>query len=353
MKRKHSVEQIIRILGEVEKSGLKISDACRPHQITDQTYYRWKRKYGGMEVSEARRLKELEEVNLRLKRLVADQALDIQIRKEVNSKNGKPHAEEVGRGDGGRHGAQWAEPGMPSGWVGAIECLLPEGTIGCWTCEGWARGGGLAGVAVSWLQEGDGHPAGGARAKDINPKRVARVRRERGLMASRKGGKRRRLAPREEVRRSASRANEVWSYDFISDATAEGRNVRILSVIDEYTRECLVLRGERSFPARKVIEVLEEAMGCLGRSPENLRSDNGPEFVARMVQRWLEKSGIRACYIKPGAPWENGHVESFHAQLRAELLDRELYLEMEEVHASLEVWREKYNFKRPHGSLGN
>jgi putative transposase len=102
-----------------------------------------------------------------------------------------------------------------------------------------------------------------------------------------------------------------------------------------------------------VIEVLEEAMGCLGRSPENLRSDNGPEFVARMVQKWLEKSGIRACYIEPGAPWENGHVESFHAQLRAELLNWELYLEMEEVNASLEEWREKYNFKRPHGSLGN
>ena len=86
MKKRHSVEQIIRNLGEIEKSGLKISDACRPHHITEQTYYRWKRKYGGMEISEARRLKDLEEENTRLKRLVADQALDIQILKEVNSK---------------------------------------------------------------------------------------------------------------------------------------------------------------------------------------------------------------------------------------------------------------------------
>jgi len=86
MKKKHSAEQIIRILAEMEKSGLKVSDACRPHQITEQTYYRWRKKYGGMEVSEARRLKELEEENARLKRLVADQALDIQILKEVNSK---------------------------------------------------------------------------------------------------------------------------------------------------------------------------------------------------------------------------------------------------------------------------
>jgi transposase InsO family protein len=187
----------------------------------------------------------------------------------------------------------------------------------------------------------------------INPKRVARVRRERGLMASRKGIKKRRVQPQQEPRRSASRANEVWSYDFISDATAEGRRVRILSVIDEYTRECVALRGGRSFPARKVIEVLEEVIECTGRSPENLRSDNGPEFVARVVRRWVANEGIRACYIEPGAPWENGHVESFHAQLRAELLNRELYLSMEEVSTSLEEWREKYNFKRPHGSLGN
>ncbi len=187
----------------------------------------------------------------------------------------------------------------------------------------------------------------------VNPKRVARVRRQRGLMASRKGGKRRRVVPKQEQRRSASRANEVWSYDFISDATADGRSVRILSVIDEYTRECIVLRGARSFPARKVVEVLEEVVECTGRSPEYLRSDNGPEFVAQVVRQWLEKAGIEACYIEPGAPWENGHAESFHAQLRAELLDRELYVDMQEINPSLEDWQERYNYKRPHGSLGN
>ncbi len=93
-------------------------------------------------------------------------------------------------------------------------------------------------------------------------------------------------------------------------------------------------------------------MACRGRSPENLRSNNGPEFVARLVREWVEKAGIRACSIEPGAPWDDGHVESFHAQLRAELLDRGLSLRMEEVNPSLEEWREKTNFKRPHGRLG-
>ena len=187
----------------------------------------------------------------------------------------------------------------------------------------------------------------------INPKRVGRIRRHRGLLASRGGQKRRRIQPGEALRRRASRPDEVWSYDFIEDATAEGGRVRILSIIDEYTRECLLLRCGRSFPAPRVIDALEEAMLCTGRKPEHVRSDNGPEFVARVVQNWLERAQIGPRYITPGAPWENGCVESFHAQLRAELLDRELFINLAEVDVALEQWSYRYNYKRPHGSLGN
>jgi transposase InsO family protein len=221
---------------------------------------------------------------------------------------------------------------------------------------GLAIDGSVEEVSREWLCLGDKKVTSILRnehGRVVNPKRMARVRRQRGLLASRKGSKRPRLAPKQEQRRGASRANEVWSYDFISDATANGRSVRILSVIDEYTRECIVLRGARSFPARKVLEVLEEVIERTGRGPGYLRSNNGPEFVARVVRRWVEKAGIQACYIEPGAPWENGHVESFHAQLRAELLDRELYLEMQEINPSLENWQESYNYQRLHGSLGN
>jgi len=160
----------------------------------------------------------------------------------------------------------------------------------------------------------------------INRKRVARIRRQRGLMASRgHGGKRRRLRPGLALRQSASRPDEVWSYDFIQDSTVDGGAVRILSIIDEYTRECLLLKAARSFPARRVIDSLEEVMVRSGRKPQYLRSDNGPEFVAKSVRRWLEQAQVGARYIEPGAPWENGHVESFHAQVRLELLDRELF----------------------------
>ena len=191
-----------------------------------------------------------------------------------------------------------------------------------------------------------------AHGQKINPKRVARLRRREGLQAARKKHKRHRLKRDQAVRRSASRPDEVWSYDFVEDALVDGRKVRILSIIDEYTREALMLRVARSFPARRVIDVLEEVMVCSGRVPTHLRSDNGPEFVAHSVCEWLEQAGVGPLYITPGSPWENGHVESFHASLRAELLDRELFFDYRETQAMLEDWRETYNGKRPHGALG-
>jgi len=187
----------------------------------------------------------------------------------------------------------------------------------------------------------------------INAKRVARLRRRDGLAASRRSTKRRRIKPAIRARRSATRRDEVWSYDFIQDSLADGRTVRILSVIDEYSRECVMLRAAKSFPSRRVIDCLEELLVTTGRKPEWLRSDNGPEFVARQVQAWLSGAKVGAAYITPGSPWENGHVESFHASLRAEFLDRELFYTMKEVGVMLEDWRNHYNHERPHGSLAN
>ena len=193
----------------------------------------------------------------------------------------------------------------------------------------------------------DGH------GETINPKRVARLRRRDGLLASRKDTKRRRIKPQVRVRRVAKSRDEVWSYDFIQDSLADGSTVRILSVIDEYSRECVMLRAARSFPSRPVIDCLEELMVTTGRKPEWLRSDNGPEFVAGQVQGWLKSAGVGSAYITPGSPWENGHVESFHASLRAEFLSRELFFSMREVSVMLEDWRHHYNHERPHGSLSN
>lgn len=144
--------------------------------------------------------------------------------------------------------------------------------------------------------------------------------------------------------------NHVWSYDFLSERLENGRRVRLLAVIDEYTRECLALDVARSFRGQDVVEVLRYLFAVRG-CPAYIRSDNGPEFVSKSVQRWLHQAGVDTLYIAPGSPWENGYVESFNSRLRDELLKRELFLSMDELRYVADRWRMDYNHYRPHSSL--
>jgi transposase InsO family protein len=144
--------------------------------------------------------------------------------------------------------------------------------------------------------------------------------------------------------------NHVWSYDFVAERTEDGRQLRLLVVIDEYTRECLAIEVGRSFRARNVIDVLQYVFAVRG-TPEHLRSDNGPEFVARSVRRWLDQAGVGTLFIAKGSPWENGYVESFNGKLRDELLNRELFLSLEEARWVIDRWRLDYNHHRRHSAL--
>ena len=145
--------------------------------------------------------------------------------------------------------------------------------------------------------------------------------------------------------------DHVWSYDFVSDKTEDGRKLRFLAIMDEFTHESLALEVQRRFTAQDVKEHLELLFLTRGR-PRYIRSDNGPEFVAKTVRRWLEQSGVGPLYIEPGSPWENAYVESFNGKLRDELLDRELFLSLEEAKYVAERWRLDYNHHRPHILLG-
>ena len=154
-----------------------------------------------------------------------------------------------------------------------------------------------------------------------------------------------------EIVNKAEYPNHVWSYDFMEDRTEPGGKLRILNVIDEYTRECLAIRIEPSIPASTVIEVLEWLFLTRG-VPKYIRSDNGPEFVAKAVCGWLEKSGCQTLFIEPGSPWENGHIESFNDKLRDECLNCEIFRSGKEAQVIVEAWRQEYNNYRPHSSLG-
>lgn len=187
----------------------------------------------------------------------------------------------------------------------------------------------------------------------VNPKRVQRLWREEGLKVPRRQRKKRRLGTSEHgsQRRVATRPNEVWSYDFVSDQTSDGRRLRYLCVVDEFTRECLALEVRRSFPAAAVLVVLAALLAQRG-APAHLRSDNGPEFVATAVQAWLKNQGVGPLYIAPGSPWENAYVESFNSRVRDEHLNREEFASLLEAQVLGAGWRRDYNEARPHSSLG-
>jgi transposase InsO family protein len=187
----------------------------------------------------------------------------------------------------------------------------------------------------------------------VNDKRVERIWRQEGLKVPAKQPKRGRLwlADGSCVRLRPEYRNHVWSYDFVEDRTHDGRKYRMLNVIDEFTHECLAIRVSRRLKSIDVIDVLSDLFILRG-VPGHVRSDNGPEFVAKAVQNWIAAVGAKTAYIAPGSPWENGYIESFNARLRDELLDGEIFYSLAEARIIIESWRRFYNTLRPHGSLG-
>jgi transposase InsO family protein len=186
-----------------------------------------------------------------------------------------------------------------------------------------------------------------------NHKRVERIWRREGLKVPPRQPKRGRLWLNDGscVRLRPERANHVWAYDFVEDRTRDGRRFRALNVVDEFSRECLCIRVGRRLKAADVIDVLADLFILRG-VPGHIRSDNGPEFVAKAVQAWITGVGARTAFIEPGSPWENGYVESFNGKLRDELLNAEVFHTLAEARVLIEQWRRHYNTQRPHSALG-
>ena len=187
----------------------------------------------------------------------------------------------------------------------------------------------------------------------VNHKRVERIWRQEGLKVPRKQPKRGRIWLNDGscVRLRPQWTDHVWSYDFVHDRTSDGRGLRMMTVLDEYSRECLAIRVGRSLSSEDVLAVLDDLFVRRG-IPEHIRSDNGSEFTAAIVRSWLATLQIRPLYIEPGSPWENGYIESFNGKLRDELLSRELFDSLSEAQVLVERWRQEYNTIRPHSALG-
>lgn len=187
----------------------------------------------------------------------------------------------------------------------------------------------------------------------VNTKRVERIWRQEGLKVPARQPKRGRLWLNDGscIRLRPEHKNHVWAYDFVTDRTSDGKAFRMLTVVDEYTRECLAIRVERKLGSTHVLETLAELF--IQRGPAaHIRSDNGPEFCAQAVKHWLRRLHVKTLYIEPGSPWENGYVESFNGKLRDELLNGEVFTTLKEAQVLIANWRTHYNRQRPHSSLG-
>ena len=187
----------------------------------------------------------------------------------------------------------------------------------------------------------------------VNHKRVERIWRQEGLKVPQKQPKRRRLWLNDGscIRLRPEHRNHVWSYDFVADRTSDGRPIRMLNIVDEYTRECLKIYINRQVKSPDVLFELSELFIERG-VPDYLRSDNGSEFTADLIRGWLQRLGVKTLFIEPGSPWENGYIESFNGKLRDELLNGEIFDTITEARVITEQWRRYYNTIRPHSSLG-
>jgi len=187
----------------------------------------------------------------------------------------------------------------------------------------------------------------------VNHKRVERLWRREGLQVPKKQPKRRRLWLHDGscVRLRPSHKDHVWSYDFVADRTSDGKPFRMLTLIDEYSRECLGIDVARKLTSEDLLERLSHLFVVRG-VPDYIRSDNGPEFTARAVRQWLAKVEVKTLFITPGSPWENGYIESFNGKLRDQLLNGEIFDTLLEAKVLVERWRHHYNTVRPHSSLG-
>jgi len=187
----------------------------------------------------------------------------------------------------------------------------------------------------------------------VNHKRVERIWREEGLKVPRKQPKRRRLWLNDGscIRLRPEYPKHVWSYDFMLDRTSNRKPMRILNIIDEFSRECLAIRIDRNLNSHDLIELMTELFVARG-TPDFIRSDNGSEFTSKIIRGWLDRLGVNTLFIEPGSPWENGYIESFNGKMRDELLNGEMFDTIFEARVVTEQWRKEYNQRRPHSALG-
>ncbi|WP_241215107.1 IS3 family transposase [Sphingomonas sp. S-NIH.Pt15_0812] len=346
-KSRFSEEQIIAVLREQE-GGMKTADVCRKHGISSATLYAWKAKYGGMDVSQARKLKVLEDENARLKRLLADAMLDNAVLKEaVAKKLVRPAAQRKAVGHArqlfgiserractifsvDRTSMRYAHRRSDDG---DLRSRLRE-------IAAERRRFGYRRLGIMLAREGI----------VMNHKKLLRLYREENLRVRRRRGRKRAMGTRAPMTLPQG-PNQRWSLDFVSDTLVSGRRIRILAVVDDFTRECLALVVDTSLSGARVARELDAIIAVRG-VPLMIVSDNGTELTSLAILRWTQERPVEWHYIAPGKPQQNGYVESFNGRLRDECLNETLFVSLGHARSVLRLWRDDYNHVRPHSGAG-
>ncbi|MGP5023156.1 IS3-like element ISAar43 family transposase [Glutamicibacter arilaitensis] len=353
-RKRHTSEQVVRKLGQADRmlaGGSDIAGVCRELGVSEQTYYRWRNQYGGLKADDAKRLKELEKQNATLKRLLAEAELEKAALKELA-------------------GGKLLGPGRRRAAVDHLKRKLRVSERMACRLAGLSRSAyrrPLQGETTAdpdlalrdWLRAyAKKHPRWGyrrayhdARGEGwvVNHKKIQRLWREEGLRVPQRR-RRKRVGSSTVDAPAAVAPNLVWAVDFQFDADEQGRPIKICSIVDEHTRECIGGLVERSITADRLTAHLEDLVAVRG-APAVLRSDNGPEFISDAMADWAgTRTGL--FYIPPGSPWHNGYVESFNSRLRDECLNINSFYSLLHAQVVIGDWKTEYNHGRRHSSLG-
>ncbi|WP_435870127.1 IS3 family transposase [Eleftheria terrae] len=346
-KSKFTDEQIAYALKQAEL-GTSVEEVCRKMGVSDATFYVWRKKYGGVGPSELRRMRQLEEENRKLKQIVADLSLDKAMLQHIVGKKSLGHS--------------------------LRRALVPD----LMRCFGCSQRNALRMVKMSastylYRPVKKDDAALKMRIKDItetrvhygyrrvhvmlrreghpdNVKRVYRLYREEGLSLRLKRPRRNKAAKLRQPKQLAHAINEIWSMDFVADALSDGRKLRMLTVVDLYTRECLAIEVGQSLKGEDVVRVLNTITEQRGL-PKTLKSDNGSEFISKVMDRWAYERGLELDFSRPGRPTDNAGVESFNGRLRQECLNANWFLSLDDAKTKIGAWRSHYNETRPHSAL--
>ncbi|HYT66499.1 MAG TPA: IS3 family transposase [Vicinamibacterales bacterium] len=338
-------EQMVTILREADEKS--VPEVAKKHGVSAQTIYAWRKHFGSLEPSDVKRLRQLEQENGRLKKMVADRDLEIDVLKEINAK--KMVGARVRR-----HQVAYAQGRGLSGRRACALLSVARSTLG-YVSRLIARD---APVLPAMRTLAGQYPRYGYRTIQIfldrqghvmSADRMYRLWRQEALQVPKKRP-RRRVASSRPRPLPPTAVNHVWAYDFVFDTCADGRTLKCLTVIDEFTRECLAIDVAGGIRSGRVIEVLAQLVSVHG-APQFLRSDNGPEFVATAILRWLHTAQIETAFIDPGKPWQNGADESFNGKFRDQHLSLQWFRNRADAKVSIEAWRRHYNEVRPPSSL--